>query len=282
MNLNLRARKMTNASTTSVKDTPTENIALQQRNYELENLVVSLRQQLDIVRSREKKLTSKLDEIGYSLSTDIEMQSATISSSTTELGRCPIEPHISFASSVFERGGWLVGLLIFQSFSSIILSSNESLLQNHPTIIYFLTMLVGAGGNAGNQAAVRVIRGIALGQINRASLFHFAYREFLMSCTLSCLLGVCGFLRALVSDQTSLSETFAIVVALMVIVFFSIIMGAMLPLLLHACRIDPAHSSTSIQVIMDISGVLFTCSISTFLLDTIAGKLLLSKLGILF
>lgn len=27
-------------------------------------------------------------------------------------------------------------------------------------IVYFLTMLVGAGGNAGNQASVRVIRGI--------------------------------------------------------------------------------------------------------------------------
>jgi hypothetical protein len=25
----------------------------------------------------------------------------------------------------------------------------------HPVIIYFLTMLVGAGGNAGNQASVR-------------------------------------------------------------------------------------------------------------------------------
>ena len=37
---------------------------------------------------------------------------------------------------------------------------DEALLQDHPTIIYFLTMLVGAGGNAGNQASVRVIRGM--------------------------------------------------------------------------------------------------------------------------
>ena len=42
-----------------------------------------------------------------------------------------------------------------QSFSGIILSRNEALLADHPVIIFFLTMLVGAGGNAGNQASVR-------------------------------------------------------------------------------------------------------------------------------
>jgi cation transporter-like permease len=44
---------------------------------------------------------------------------------------------------------------MLQSFSGIILSRNEALLADHPVIIYFLTMLVGAGGNAGNQASVR-------------------------------------------------------------------------------------------------------------------------------
>ena len=42
-----------------------------------------------------------------------------------------------------------------QSFSGIILSRNEGLLADHPVIVFFLTMLVGAGGNAGNQASVR-------------------------------------------------------------------------------------------------------------------------------
>lgn len=44
---------------------------------------------------------------------------------------------------------------MLQSFSGIILSRNEALLADHPVIIFFLTMLVGAGGNAGNQASVR-------------------------------------------------------------------------------------------------------------------------------
>ncbi len=71
---------------------------------------------------------------------------------------------VGFLPNILDRGGWLLGLLLFQSCSSFILSANQELLRDHPVIIYFLTMLVGAGGNAGNQAAVRVIRRIALGR----------------------------------------------------------------------------------------------------------------------
>ena len=71
------------------------------------------------------------------------------------LDACPIEPDISFKDALKDRAYWLVGLLALQSMSGFILARNEMLLQTHPVIVYFLTMLVGAGGNAGNQAAVR-------------------------------------------------------------------------------------------------------------------------------
>lgn len=76
------------------------------------------------------------------------------------LGECPVEPNVTFVDAMKSRAAWLVGLLVMQSCSGFILSRNEMLLQDHPVIVYFLTMLVGAGGNAGNQASVRVIRGL--------------------------------------------------------------------------------------------------------------------------
>jgi hypothetical protein len=66
-----------------------------------------------------------------------------------ENNSCPVEPFISFGEALRDRALWLVGLLVLQSCSGIILARNEALLENHPVIIYFLTMLVGAGGNAG-------------------------------------------------------------------------------------------------------------------------------------
>ena len=181
--------------------------------------------------------------------------------------------------NLYDRSRWLIGLLIFQSCSSLILANNEALLTNHPSIIYFLTMLVGAGGNAGNQSAVRVIRGIALGDIHDRNYKKFLVREVGMALALSTLMGIAGLIRATLSSQTSKAECIAITLSLVLIVFVSIIFGAVLPILLNLLDIDPANSSTSIQVLMDILGVLLTCLVSTLLLDTAIGIAFTGYLG---
>lgn len=121
--------------------------------------------------------------------------------------------------------------------------------------------------------------GIAVGALTERTVGQFIKRELLMAFSLCGLLGLTGFLRGLLSAHTSLAETVAITLTLMIIVLISIITGALLPLLLQQCRVDPAHSSTSIQVIMDITGVLITCSVATSLLDTQIGRLFLARLG---
>lgn len=191
---------------------------------------------------------------------------------------CPVEPSVSFGSALRDRAYWLVGLLVMQSCSGLILSRNEALLANHPVIIYFLTMLVGAGGNAGNQASVRVIRGIALGTLNEKTQGQFLTRELKMAGALSVILSIAGFLRA-AAFRTPLLETLAVTSSLALIVFTSICLGAILPLLLQKLRVDPAHSSTSIQVVMDILGVFVAVAVSGVILDGPLGALLISKLG---
>lgn len=172
----------------------------------------------------------------------------------------------SYLKIISDRGSWLIGLLILQSFSSIILSKYELLLQQHPALIYFLTMLIGAGGNAGSQATVRMIRELALGRITSANRLGYIYRELTIAITLSILVGFTGFLRAIFSSKTTSSEVMAITIALIVIVIISILLGTILPLVLDFFKVDPAHSSTSIQVIMDILGVLLVCSVASLLL----------------
>lgn len=238
------------------------------RNHELEASVENLQKLLEVSRLREKRLVSKLEQLGgRAVSFDLEMQSTAIVSGG-EYDNCPLEPKVSFLSSVIDRGGWLVGLLTVQSLSSFVLSWNEGLFRDHPNIIYFLTMLVGAGGNAGNQAAVRVIRGIALGSINDKNFTTFLYRECLMAVTLSVSLGAVGIVRTMITPNIAALETFAIGLSLMLIVFISILAGCLLPFILQALKFDPAHSSTSIQVIMDIAGVLITCLTAHLILNT--------------
>jgi len=191
---------------------------------------------------------------------------------------CPIDPDVSFPDALRDRAYWLVGLLSLQSCSGFILANNEILLQRHPVIIFFLTMLVGAGGNAGNQASVRVIRGLALGTLNDSTQQQFLNREFKMAVALSAILSTAGFIRAIVF-RTPFAETVAITTALSLIVFSSICLGAVLPLFLKKLGVDPAHSSTSIQVVMDILGVLLTVLVSTAVLDSSTGQWIISSLS---
>jgi hypothetical protein len=89
---------------------------------------------------------------------EVESQEFLLSSSSrsrTQHNAAAEEGDDSFYMALSDRAGWLVGLLVLQSMSSFILARNEALLERHMIIIQFLTMLVGAGGNAGNQASVR-------------------------------------------------------------------------------------------------------------------------------
>jgi len=175
----------------------------------------------------------------------------------------PAEP--SFLASFWDRGSMLAMLLLFQSFSSFILAHHEDLLKKHPTIVFYLTALVGAGGNAGNQAAVRIIRALALGLISEKNHNVFLQKELCMAFALSFLLGFVLILRSFMSTVTYI-ETQTVLASIFAIVFLSVNLGALLPLLLQRVGVDPAHAGTIIQVLMDISGVLITCRVAQLLM----------------
>ena len=153
----------------------------------------------------------------------------------------------SFCTRLKPRASLLVGLLIFQSCSSFILSSYEQLLRQHPVIVFFMTMLVGAGGNAGNQAAVLVIRGIATGEITRGNHLSYVWSEAKMAIALSSLMVAVGLARVAVFGYSS-RDAIAIGLSLFLIVTSSVVIGASLPILIQRIGFDPAHAGATIQV----------------------------------
>ena len=125
---------------------------------------------------------------------------------------------------------------------------------------------------------VSVILGIALGTLNERTRGQFLIRELKMAATLSIILSVAGFART-ICFRTPLPEAVTVTAALSLIVFISVCLGAVLPLVLERIGVDPAHSSTTIQVIMDILGVLLAVVVSGAILDGPLGAYLLPKLG---
>ena len=60
---------------------------------------------------------------------------------------------------------WLVTLLILQSFSAAIMHGFHTVLEEHIVVAFFVPMLVGTGGNAGNQPGVMVTRALGSGEL---------------------------------------------------------------------------------------------------------------------
>jgi len=163
-----------------------------------------------------------------------------------------------------ERMSVLTGLMVIQSASGIILGQFEELIQKHVVVTLFLTMLVGAGGNAGNQSTVNVIRGLATGQVNRATSAKVVLTESKMGVVLGAVLATVAWLRVVLTGGGFVSAI-AIGGSVFCIVATSTLVGAALPILLHRNGVDAAHAGPAIQVLMDILGVTITCIICTTL-----------------
>lgn len=167
------------------------------------------------------------------------------------------------ASVVWHRTSVLVSLLLLQSLSQFILEMYETLIAKHVIIPLFLTMLVGAGGNAGNQATVRAITGLVTKEFRPRDYLLVLRKELVVGIINSTILACIGFGRVyyFYGSQDMFFSTVAITLSLFCIVLSSVILGSSLPFLIGYLGYDREHAAPIIQVLMDITGVFITCSL---------------------
>jgi magnesium transporter len=157
---------------------------------------------------------------------------------------------------VMQRSIWLIGLLLFQSVSSLIMGHYDLLLKQYTILSVFLGMLIGTGGNAGNQSATLVIRGLTTKEMSRRNVWKVLLREFWIAVVIGTLLVCAGFSRIYFSKYYSFTTALAISVSLFIIVVISMLVGSIIPILLDFFNLDPAHSAAPfLTTFMDILGV---------------------------
>jgi len=162
---------------------------------------------------------------------------------------------------VWERGKWLVMLMIFQSLASIVLAQFEDLIKAHVVIALFLTMLIGSGGNAGGQSVAKAIHEIAVRGRTTGSLeliLRAAKKQLAVAIWLGLILGWTAWVRVWIFHG-GYENSMAISISCAIIVFVSILLGSVLPYGMLAAGLDEIHSGAVIQVVMDIFGVSITC-----------------------
>lgn len=163
----------------------------------------------------------------------------------------------------WPRTGALASMLMIQSLSSMILMNFHHLLDEHPQIVYFLTMLVGLGGNASGQSVVLSVRALALGK--KVSVAD----HFSTGCMMALFLAPIAYMRARVSEKVySPGLCYTVGVSVLFITAIGCTLGSATPLLFKMLHIDPGHTSPVVQVMMDMVGITCVCIIGAELMST--------------
>lgn len=185
------------------------------------------------------------------------------------------EPYMSigFVDMIRKRVGWLSILFVGSLLTATAIGYFQGALSRAAVLISFIPMIISSGGNSGSQATSLIIRAMAIGEISLGDWWRVARRELLFGVSLGLLLGILGFLRVIVWEYagwTAEPVTHPVLLALTIsgavlgVVAFGSLVGAMLPFLLRRLGLDPASASAPfVATLVDVTGLIiyFTVAI---------------------
>lgn len=166
-----------------------------------------------------------------------------------------------------SRLPWLVGLLAFLTVSSAILEYFDALLQRHLVIAFYITALVGCGGNSGSQAASLILQALATGELapTAEDMGNVLRKELLISLGIAAVLSTGVAARILLFGGAA-GDAITISLAMAVTVIFSVVFGAFAPLGLQRAGADAAKvSGPLLSTVIDIVGVVVACASAALL-----------------
>ena len=161
-----------------------------------------------------------------------------------------------------KRIFWLLILMLSATFTGGVLSSYESSLALYPALVSFIPMLMGAGGNAGGQTSVAVIRSLALNEISFPDTCRILWKELRVSLLCGGVMALVCFLKVILIDARFVAGVDALsALVVSITIFLTIVIaklvGGFLPLLAKRVGFDPAvMASPFITTIVDALSLL--------------------------
>lgn len=191
------------------------------------------------------------------------------------------EPYLTLplGQMVKKRGGWLTVLFIGEMLTATAMSFFEKEISRAVVLALFIPLIISSGGNSGSQAASLVIRAIALGEVSFKDWWRVFRREVIIGLILGGVLGLIGLAR--ISLFSAFTNTYGehwflvgvtVYFALIGVVAWGTLIGALFPLILKRLGADPASSSAPfVATFIDVTGIVIYFNIAMIILK---GKLL--------
>ncbi|MBF6185236.1 magnesium transporter [Nocardia farcinica] len=174
-----------------------------------------------------------------------------------QAGSAPWEGHY-MAAGVFQlaryRALWLMLLLFAATLTVSVTDFFQATLEQAAHLALFIPLLIGAGGNAGAQAATACVRALAVGEVRVSDLFKVIWRECRVGLVLGSLLASAGLAIAALFVGPRIAVVVAI--TLVLICGWAATIGGTMPLLAKKLRIDPAVvSAPMVTTLVDATGL---------------------------
>lgn len=160
---------------------------------------------------------------------------------------------------------WLLVLAIGATLTVQVLSSFEETLESMVVLSLFIPLIVGIGGNTGNQAATTVTRALAMGEVRTPDIGRVLLRELRIGAVLGLSLGIIGFVIAgLIFD-----DSVALIIGMTLVALCTIAagVGGIMPVVGKMLKVDPAvFSNPFISTFVDAAGLIVYLSVAVLVL----------------
>ena len=166
-----------------------------------------------------------------------------------------------------RRVVWLFVLLITNTGTSAVISSQQDILQQVVALAAFIPLLIGTGGNVGAQSSTVVIRGLNTERLRSIGPLKVILRETTAGAMLGIMLGAVVTLWAYWLQPAYPGVSVAVGISLVAISILASTAGATLPLLFERFGLDPAlMSAPFITTVVDVLGVFIYLKVATLIL----------------
>src|SRR6058998_308808 len=176
---------------------------------------------------------------------------------------------------VRKRAGWLIILFLGETLTATAMANYQAELAKALVLALFLPLIISSGGNSGSQATTLVIRAMALGELRLRDWFRVVRKELLSGLSLGLILGGIGFFRIALWQYLHIFDYgkyhwlvgLTVGAALVGVVLWRTLSGAMLPFLLRRFGLDPATSSAPfVATLVDVTGLVIYFNVALFIL----------------
>ena len=133
----------------------------------------------------------------------------------------------------------------------------ENTLLLSTALIAYIPMLMDAGGNAGIQTNVSVVRGLSIQELELQDLLKVMWKEVRVALLCGLTMAVVTFVKLLALDQVGAAVALAVSLALVCTVVVAKLVGCLCPMLAKKLGFDPAiMASPIITTLVDIVSLL--------------------------